>query len=213
MEYPLDVELADVFSVPVSFVVPDLLAAQGSTPDDQPELFVFLTGFAVLTVTYAGGQFSFGETVRVSEEYTQSVELLEQLVAAIPDGARLASINVHDVVSGLVRTPRGEPNDAHSRPSLERLVRILDQVPEDLSLYDCEMGRAVLDSIGEPYGLEPAWNCESRERNPIANGRRLSARAQTLFLASAGRHCSNPETRSAASADLEAWRATGRSIA
>lgn len=213
MDYPRSVELVDAFSAPISFVVPDLLRVPGSTPDDQPELFVFLSGFAVLTASYSDGAFSFHETVRVSEDYSQSVSLLEQLVAAIPDGARLASINVQSLVSALVRTPRGDANDAHSRPSLDRLTRILDQLPEDFRSYDNEMGRAVLDRIGEPFGLEPAWKCEERECNPIANGRRLSARAQTLFLAAIGRHCFDLESRSAAGASLQAWRGTGLSIA
>lgn len=213
MDYQLSVELVDAFSDSVSFVVPDLLAVPGSTPDGQPEMFIYLSGFAVLTVTYAAGAFAFQETVRVSEDYRQSVNLLEQLIGAVPKGTRMASINVHKLVSALVRTPRGEPNDAHSRPSLDRLVRILDQVPEDLVGYDNECGRAVLDSIGEAHGLMPDWMSRDRERNPVANGRRLSARAQTLFLAAVGRHCHDLETRSAASADLQVWRATGLSIA
>lgn len=85
MDYPLSVELNGAFSAPVSFVVPDLLIAPGSTPDNQPELFIYLTGFAVLTVRYSAGCFTFDETVRVSEDYSQSVHLLEQLIAAIPD--------------------------------------------------------------------------------------------------------------------------------
>ncbi len=213
MEYPLTVEHIDAFSRPISFVVPDLLATTGGTPDNLPELTIFMTGFAVLTASYRDGRFTFEETVRVSKEYTDSVRLLVQLVGAIPDGASIGSLNSHKLVSALVRVPRGDAEDHKAKASLERLVHLLDQVPEDLADYDSEAGRQQLDSIGTAHGLEPEWSNPNRQRNPIANGRRLSSRGQTLFLAAVGKHCSDPAVRSAASADLQAWRETGCSIA
>jgi hypothetical protein len=213
MEHPLTIEHIDVFSRPVSFVVPDLLVTAGATPDDLPELTIFMTGFAVLTVAYKDGSFIFDETVRVSEEYTDSIRLLDQLISAIPDGACVGALNVQKLVSSLVRVPRGDAEDHKAKAPLERLVHLLDRVPEDLVDYDREAGRSMLDSIGLAHGLEPEWSNPNRQRNPIANGRRLSSRVQTLFLAAVGKHCSDPAARSAASADLQAWRETGRSIA
>lgn len=209
----LDLTCLTALVAPVSIVVPDFTPVRGTTPDDEPELFMYLTGFAVLTVAYPPGRFTFAETVRVSEDYNHSVRLLAQLTDAIPSGSKLGALNVHKLVSALVRVPRGEPDDRQARASLDRLVEVLEEVPEDLSDYDHETGRAILDSIGTAHDLEPDWASPHRERNPIANGRRLSARAQTLFLAMIGKHCPDLAIRTAASADLQAWRASGHSIA
>lgn len=195
----------------VAVIVPEFVITAEAPASSTSRPYVFLNGFSILKVERAGRGFRFDETRGIDESGMASVDLLDRLAAEFDEDCSVAGYRLDQVIASLVRVPRDDPRDAKCKPALVQLRSALQNDVHDVHWFADRPAHRSLEALTERYDLPCEWGRPGTGGNPAMLERRLSARAQAIWLMLAIELLPETESRRA-QANYDAWR-TAHSIA
>lgn len=196
----------------LNIIAPLFRAVDDGNTRGHSSRLIYLDAFAVLTVARdSNGRFTFEEATGADPIGNGSVSLLAGLVGALDPDAVLCGFRLHDVVGSLVRCPRDSEREAEAEDPFRQLVLALGQNPIDLYWIDADGGFDTLKQLSATFDLPAEWDEAASGPNVLRLRMRLSARAETMWLAIV-HHRLTGNDQWQALADFVHWKETSMAI-